>query len=86
MKWSPNSFQNRDDISFVCEVSDPKQSLQLLKTDDNSCTRHEPNQSSMGKKIHKKTQPVQRKEKWKKGDWLWRMRQWDVALINLKMN
>lgn len=57
VEWSKHSFHYREDISFVSEVSDAKQSFELLKPNYNGCSTHEPNYGSMWQKIHQKSQP-----------------------------
>ena len=58
MKCFPDSFDHRDNIGFVGKMGDPKQPLQLLKSNYNGGSCHETNSGSVGEKINKEAQPV----------------------------
>lgn len=59
MNCNPNSLDDRNNISVVCEVTDPKKSFQLLESYNNCCSSHEPHNCGMWKEVHYKAQSEQ---------------------------
>lgn len=51
---SPDSSKNRDNVSVGGEVSDTKQTFELLESNYNGCTTHEPYYGCVRQKIHQK--------------------------------
>lgn len=55
---SENGGHDRNKLHLACEMHNPKQTLQLLQSYNDSCPGHEPDQCCLRQEIYYKSQPV----------------------------
>ena len=76
MYTSPNRPHHRNNIGFLCEFLNAKQSFKLLKSYGYGCTTHKANNGSMRQEVNQETQSANPSDNYfsgyvKKGRYIW---------------